>query len=83
MNYAFLSEVVVHGRENAGLGVFDELLERAESFKNGETPVETPTRTANQQELFSLDHLSDLCIETNNCCMKYHSSVGDERLVLS
>ncbi|KAK6053624.1 hypothetical protein COOONC_08871, partial [Cooperia oncophora] len=63
-------------------GVFDELDEHVDSFKLPENAFENPSGVPSGKELFSIEHLSDLCIETNNCLLKYHSiSSGESRML--
>ncbi|PIO66614.1 hypothetical protein TELCIR_11665 [Teladorsagia circumcincta] len=59
-------------------GVFDELDEHGDSFKFSGTAVENPESQSTGKELFSIEHLSDLCIETNNCLLKYNNLSGGE-----
>ncbi|KAK6013121.1 hypothetical protein OSTOST_21623, partial [Ostertagia ostertagi] len=64
-------------------GVFDELEEHGDSFKLSGNAVDNAENLSNGKELFSIEHLSDLCIETNNCLLKYNNLSGGESRMLT
>ncbi|WKX88861.1 hypothetical protein Q1695_008475 [Nippostrongylus brasiliensis] len=63
-------------------GVFDDVFESLWASKEDERAPEMAV-APNEKQRFSIDHRSDLCIETNNCLVKYRSSVGEESRILT
>ncbi|KAK5974601.1 hypothetical protein GCK32_014229 [Trichostrongylus colubriformis] len=63
--------------------VFDELSEQVIFFKPFRNTAENMEDTSNRKEIFSVEHLTDLCIETNNCLLKYHAVSGRESRMLT